>query len=159
MGVFKCHVGFIWSLLFAVLITVIPRYWEVKIESIQPLPSAAAAAIPEVPKIEVVEDTIHKNTTLVATLGDYDIPSDMANQVAELIKPVFDVRKFRFGNPFRLEKELDGSLRKFEYKIDDESVLKVRKQADSFAASVEKLNSTHVNPRLRPKFRALFGRH
>ena len=51
MGVFKCHVGFIWSLLVAVLITVIPRYWEVKIESIQPLPSAAAAAIPEVPKI------------------------------------------------------------------------------------------------------------
>src|SRR5262249_21175861 len=59
--------------------------------------------------------------------------------VAALIKPVFDVRKFRFGNPFRLEKELDGSLRKFEYKIDDESVLKVEKQADSFAASVEKL--------------------
>src|SRR6185436_1047450 len=60
-------------------------------------------------------------------------------QVADLIKPVFDVRKFRFGNPFRLEKELDGSLRTFEYKIDDESMLKVRKQADSFAASVEKL--------------------
>ena len=139
MGVYKCHVGFIWSLLFAVLITVIPRYWELKIESIQPLPSAAAA-IPDVPKIEVVEDTIHKNTTLVATLGDYNIPSDMANQVAELIKPVFDVRKFRFGNPFRLEKELDGSLRTFEYKIDDESVLKVRKQADSFAASIEKLD-------------------
>src|SRR5438445_13602049 len=97
MGVFKCNVGFIWSLLFAVLITVIPRYWELKIESIQPLPSAAAA-IPDVPKIEVVEDTIHKNTTLVATLGDYNIPSDVANQVAELIKPVFDVRKFRFGN-------------------------------------------------------------
>ena len=139
MGVFKCHVGFIWLLLFAVLIAVVPRYWELKIESIQPLPSAAAA-IPDVPKIEVVEDTIHKNTTLVATLGDYNIPSDMANQVAELIKPVFDVRKFRFGNPFRLEKELDGSLRTFEYKIDDESVLKVRKQADSFAASIEKLD-------------------
>jgi len=139
MGIFKCHVGFIWSLLFAVLITVIPRYWELKIESIQPLPAASAASVPEVPKFEVVEDTIHKNTTLVATLGNYDIPSDMANQVAELIKPVFDVRKFRFGNPFRLEKELDGSLRTFEYKIDDESMLKVRKQADSFAASVEKL--------------------
>jgi murein DD-endopeptidase MepM/ murein hydrolase activator NlpD len=141
MGVFKCNVGFIWSLLFAVLITVIPRYWELKIESIHPLPSAAAAVpdVPAVPRTEVVEDTIHKNTTLVATLGDYDIPSEMATQVAELIKPVFDVRKLRFGNPFRLEKESDGSLRTFEYKIDDESVLKVRKQDDSFAASVEKL--------------------
>ena len=137
MGVFKCRIGFIWSLIFAVLIAVIPRYWELKIESIQPL--AAAAAIPDVPKFEVVEDKVRKNTTLVATLGDYDIPSDIANKVAELIKPVFDVRKFRFGNPFRLEKEPDGSLRTFEYKIDDESVLKVHKEADSFAAHVEKL--------------------
>src|SRR5215475_3948012 len=139
MGVFKCRIGFIWSLLFAVVIAIVPRYWELKIESIQPLPSAAAAAIPDVPKIEVVEDKIRKNTTLVATLGDYDIPSDIANKIAELIKPVFDVRKFRFGNPFRLEKEADGSLRTFEYKIDDESVLKVHKEADSFAAHVEKL--------------------
>ena len=43
MGVFKCRVGFVWSLLFAVVIAVIPRYWELKIESIQPLPSVAAA--------------------------------------------------------------------------------------------------------------------
>jgi murein DD-endopeptidase MepM/ murein hydrolase activator NlpD len=139
MGVFKCRVGFVWSLLFAVVIAVIPRYRELKIESIEPLPSAAAAAIPDVPKFEVVEDTIHKNRTLVATLSDYNIPTDMANEVAELIKPVFDLRKLRFGNRFRLEKELDGSLRTFEYKIDDESVLKVHKQADSFAATVEKL--------------------
>ena len=68
MGVFKCRIGFIWSLLFSVVIAVVPRYWELKIESIQPLP-AAAAAIPDVPKIEVVEDKIRKNTTLVATLG------------------------------------------------------------------------------------------
>ena len=135
MGVFKCNVGLIWSLLFAVLITVIPRYWELNIQSIQPLPSATAAT----PKTEVVEDTIQKNTTLVATLGDYNIPATMANEVADLIKPVFDVRKLRFGNPFRLEKEIDGSLKAFEYKIDDESVLKVRKEADSYAASVEKL--------------------
>lgn len=135
MGVFKCNVGFIWSLIFAVLITVIPRYWELNIESIQPLPSATAAT----PRTEIVEDTIHKNTTLVATLGDYNIPAAMANEVADLIKPVFDVRKLRFGNPFRLEKEVDGSLKAFEYKIDDESVLKVRKEADSYAARVEKL--------------------
>lgn len=135
MGLFKCNVGFIWSLAFAVLITVIPRYWELNIESIQPLPFAA----PITPKTEVVVDTIQKNTTLVATLADYDIPAAMANEVADLIKPVFDVRKLRFGNPFRLEKEIDGSLKAFEYKIDDESVLKVRKESDSYEAKVERL--------------------
>ncbi|MBV8140797.1 MAG: peptidoglycan DD-metalloendopeptidase family protein [Verrucomicrobia bacterium] len=46
----------------------------------------------------------------------------------------------RFGNPFRLEKESDGTLKAFEYKIDDESVLKVHKATDSYEAKVEKLD-------------------
>src|SRR2546430_12410083 len=46
----------------------------------------------------------------------------------------------RFGNPFRLEKETDGTLKAFEYKIDDESVLKVQKGSDSYEAKVEKLD-------------------
>jgi murein DD-endopeptidase MepM/ murein hydrolase activator NlpD len=136
MGIFKCNIGFIWSLVFAVLIAVIPRYWELKIESIRPLPSPS----PAIPKTEVVENTIRRNTTLVATLVDHNIPTTIANDVAGLIKPVFDVRRIRFGNPFRLEKEIDGSLKAFEYKIDDESVLLVSKEADSYAAKVQKLD-------------------
>src|SRR4051812_13554191 len=114
MGVFKCNVGMIWSLVLAVLITVIPKYWEFQIESIPPL---SPPPIP-LPKSEVVEDTIGRNTTLVATLVDYDVPANIAHEVASLIQPVFDVRKLRFGNPFRLEKETDGTLKAFEYKID-----------------------------------------
>jgi murein DD-endopeptidase MepM/ murein hydrolase activator NlpD len=93
------------------------------------------------PQPEVVEDTIQRNTTLVATLVDYKVPLAFANDVADLIKPVFDVRQIRFGNPFRLEKEVDGSLRKFEYKIDDERVLKVQKDSTAaYEAHVEKLD-------------------
>ena len=138
MGVFKCNIGYIWSLVLAVMLAVIPRYWELKIEKIESIPQPNQTVNP-VPKTQVVEDTIHKNTTLVATLVDYDVPVTLANDVAGLIKPVFDVRKLRFGNPFRLEKENDGTLKAFEYKIDDESILKVQKAADSYAASVEKL--------------------
>jgi murein DD-endopeptidase MepM/ murein hydrolase activator NlpD len=136
MGVFKCNVGMIWTLLLAVFIGVIPRYWEVSIESIPPLTLPA----PSLPKTEVVENTIGRNTTLVATLVDYKVPLDIAHEVADLIKPVFDVRKLRFGNAFRLEKETDGTLKAFEYKIDDEKVLKVQKESDSYAAKVEKLD-------------------
>jgi murein DD-endopeptidase MepM/ murein hydrolase activator NlpD len=71
---------------------------------------------------------------------DYEVPVAIANEIADLIKPVFDVRKLRFGNPFRLEKENDGTLTKFEYKIDDESVLKVEKSSEAYAAKVEKLD-------------------
>jgi murein DD-endopeptidase MepM/ murein hydrolase activator NlpD len=101
-----------------------------------------SAPLPPPTKAEVVEDTIHKNTTLVATLIDYDVPVELANEVADLIKPVFDVRHLRFGNPFRIEKEFDGTLRKFEYKIDDDRVLKVQKEKDasSYEAHVEKVD-------------------
>ena len=130
-------------LLLAVIMTVVPKYWELRIDDIPPLipPPPITNAIR---KTEVVEDTIHKNRTLVATLVDYEVPVALANEVADLIKPVFDVRKLRFGNPFRLEKESDGTLTKFEYKIDDESVLKVQKGTETYEAKVEKLDlDTH----------------
>ncbi len=136
MGAYKRKIGFICSVILAVVISIIPKYWELRIDSIPPLLEPSNP----LPKTEVVEDTIQKNTTLVATLVDYKVPVALANEVADLIKPVFDVRKLRFGNPFRLEKESDGTLKAFEYKIDDESVLKVQKEADSYAAKVEKLD-------------------
>lgn len=135
MGVYKRHLGLIAVGVLAAAITIVPRYWELTIESIPPLLEP-----PPFPKTEVVQDTIQKNSTLVATLVDYNIPLQIANQVADLIKPVFDVRKLQSGNPFRLEKEIDGSLKAFEYKVDDESILKVQKEADSYAAKVQKLD-------------------
>jgi len=136
MGFYKCRVGVVWALLVACSATVLVRHQEAQIEAV---PILNAPIIH--PKPEIVEDTIPKNTTLVATLVDYNIPVALANEVADLIKPVFDVRQLRFGNPFRLEKEFDGSLKKFEYRIDDERVLKVHKdeEADSYKAQVEKL--------------------
>src|SRR5436309_4919754 len=136
MRFYKCRIGFIWSLLLAVVVAVIPNYWESKIDSI---PLLAPPPI-ETPKTQIVEDKIQKNRTLVATLVDYDVPIAIANHVADLIHPVFDLRKMRFGNAFRLEKETDGTLKAFEYKIDDESVLKVQKGSDSYEAKVEKLD-------------------
>src|SRR5262249_18336621 len=117
------------------------RYWDLRIEPAPVLPPPTTPVIPPA-KPEIVEDTIQKNRTLVATLVDYDIPIVLANEVADLIKPVFDLRRLRFGNPFRIEKEQDGTLRKFEYKIDDERVLRVEKEKDaaSYEARVDKLD-------------------
>src|SRR5437016_1746889 len=136
MGFYKSKIGLVWSLLLTVLIVILPKYYELDIDSIQPLAPPSAG----LPQTQVVEDTIQKNRTLVATLVDYDVPVTIANDVADLIRPVFDLRKMRFGNAFRLEKESDGTLKAFEYKIDDESVLKVHKGADSYEAKVEKLD-------------------
>jgi murein DD-endopeptidase MepM/ murein hydrolase activator NlpD len=138
MGLYKRRTGLIWSLLLTIFVTIPALYWQLSVEPLPPpmLPPAIDIA----PKTEVVEDTIQKNTTLVATLVDYEVPVTIANEIADLIKPVFDVRKLRFGNTFRLEKGGDGTLEKFEYKIDDESILKIQKGSDAYEAKVEKLD-------------------
>src|SRR4030095_6548048 len=142
MGVHKCRVGLIWSVLFTVIVTAVPRYGELRFQSIPPLepPLPAINPVNPVPQIEVVEDTIQNNRKLVATLVDYEVPVAIANDIADLLKPVFDVRRLRFGNPFRLEKDKDGPRKKFKYKIDDESVLKVEKGTDTYEAKVEKID-------------------
>lgn len=138
MRIWQVDRKFVWALVVAIALAVAPRYYE-----LQPVPLPFLnTPLPAAPRPEIVEDTIQKNTTLVATLVDYNIPVTIANEVADLIKPVFDVRRLRFGNPFRLEKEVDGSLKKFEYKIDDERILKVQKEkdAETYEARVEKLD-------------------
>jgi murein DD-endopeptidase MepM/ murein hydrolase activator NlpD len=92
-----------------------------------------------VPRIEIVEGTIKKNSTLVATLVDFEIPMEIANHIARLVQPVFDVRSFHSGNSFKLEKDSDGTLRAFEYKINDEKILEVQRDADTYEARVSTL--------------------
>jgi murein DD-endopeptidase MepM/ murein hydrolase activator NlpD len=138
MGAYKWKAGLIGSAVFATLVAVAPQYWELTKDLT--LPPIVPQPVITVPKNEIVEDTIQKNRTFVATLVDYEVPAVIANEVAALVKPVFDLRKLRIGNPFRLEKEGDGTLAKFEYKIDDESVLKVNKASDAYEAKVEKLD-------------------
>ncbi|HLH30705.1 MAG TPA: hypothetical protein VKY31_05850, partial [Terriglobia bacterium] len=140
MADFRRKIGLLGSLAVAITISVVPKYWELRVDSIPPLIPPPPPVTSAIPKTEVVEDTIQKNRTLVATLVDYDVPAHIATEVADLVKPVFDLRKLRFGNPFRIEKETDGTLKAFEYKIDDESVLKVNKSTDTYEAKVEKLD-------------------
>jgi len=133
-GLYKCRIGWIWSLILTVIVVVVPRYWELKMESI-PLPHLPA---PSLPKIEIIEGTIQR-PNLVSTLVDLEVPAAIAHEVAHLIQPVFDVRKSRLDNHIRLEKDINGALRVFEYKNDDERVLTVERDAASYAARVETL--------------------
>src|SRR5689334_11867741 len=89
-----------------------------------------------VPRVQVVEGAFKPNATLVATLVDLDVPRDLAHNIARLIQPVFDVRSFRSGNNFKLEKDKDGTVRAFEYKINEEKILEVQREADSWAARI-----------------------
>jgi murein DD-endopeptidase MepM/ murein hydrolase activator NlpD len=92
------------------------------------------------PRIEVVEGSFKPNATLVATLVDFDIPSEIAEGIARRVQPIFDVRGFRSGKAFKLEKDTDGTLRTFEYKISDDKILEVQRGIDSYEAHVSTLD-------------------
>jgi len=119
-----------------------------------------------VPRIEIVEGSFKKNSTLVATLVDFDVPSELAHKVAALIQPIFDVRGFRSGQAFKLEKDAQGNLRAFEYKISDEKILEVQRTdsadaADSFAAKVSTLpleqQDTVITTQITPQRNSLYA--
>jgi murein DD-endopeptidase MepM/ murein hydrolase activator NlpD len=114
-----------------------------------------------VPLVEVVEGSIKPNATLVATLVDLEVPSDIAQSVARLIQPVFDVRNFRSGNSFKLAKDTEGNLHAFEYKIDREKILEVARDADTYAARVSTLDLTAeditILAEISPKTNSLYA--
>ena len=95
------------------------------------------AILASMPRIEIVEGAFKKNATLVATLVDFDIPADLAQNVARLIQPVFDVRGFRSGQTFKLEKDTAGMFRAFEYRISDDKVLEVQRVAHGVDSYVD----------------------
>ena len=124
------RIGLVWSAAFAAILVAIPQLQELQRESVASA-SSIIPSIPTVPAIQILEGSISKNATLVSTLVNSEIPSALANNVAGQIRPVFDLRRIRVGNHYRIEKQLDGELQYFEYTIDDERTLKVSKSASS----------------------------
>ena len=131
------------AVLSAVAIAVVPRYQALELETV----SSASFGVPTVPRIQILEGTISKNATLVSTLVNSGVPTDRAGEVATLVRPVFDVRKIHAGNSYRIEKELDGALRAFEYKIDDERTLKVAKAMSGNAGYDARIDTLELETR------------
>ena len=136
MGSSKCNIPLAALISFAVLRMAAPP------STLRFLPESGAAdggsIVP--PRNQIVEGAFKPNATLVATLVDLEVPREIAHDIARLIQPVFDVRNFHSGNAFKLEKDTDGSVRAFEYKINDEKVLEVQRAADGYAAKVSNVD-------------------
>ena len=64
MGIYKCNVGCIWALVLAVIMTLIPRYWEARFVS----EAASRQPFKMPPIIEVAEGKIKDSKTIIAAL-------------------------------------------------------------------------------------------
>jgi murein DD-endopeptidase MepM/ murein hydrolase activator NlpD len=99
--------------------------------------------LPLISDIRLVSAKIARGATLASMLRAQNVPGpDVAALVAQA-SSVFDLRKVRADQPYRLRTTLQGSLRGFEYEIDGDRFLNViRSAADALVASVVPIPKT-----------------
>lgn len=89
------------------------------------------ASSPVGPDIRLVPDTtlirgvVPRDATLETMLRGHGVAADAAQAIIEAARGVFDPRRLRSLQPFALERRVDGTLRSFEYEIDNDSFLRV----------------------------------
>ena len=67
-----------------------------------------------------------RRATLAGILADHALDRSLAARMIEAVREVFDPRRIRVGNSYRLVVGNDGSLRRFEYHVDNDQYLEVR---------------------------------
>jgi murein DD-endopeptidase MepM/ murein hydrolase activator NlpD len=86
----------------------------------------------------MIAGTVPSGRTLGAILAAFDLHEPDRLALVDAVQRVFDLRRLRVGQRFRLDRLLDGRVRSFEYEIDGDRRLRV--EADSatgYAAAVE----------------------
>ncbi|MBP7569277.1 MAG: M23 family metallopeptidase [Acidobacteria bacterium] len=90
-----------------------------------PVPRLRAADVFLSPDTELIAGRVPPRATLEVVLRESRLREDLVPKVVELAASVFDPRRLRADNPFKLERTLEGLLRSFEYEIDTDSFLRI----------------------------------
>jgi murein DD-endopeptidase MepM/ murein hydrolase activator NlpD len=77
------------------------------------------------PDTETIEALVPRGGTLAQVLREHRLPEELVTAAVEATAPLFDLRRLRAGNPYRLVRTLDGVLREFEYRIDTDRFLRI----------------------------------
>lgn len=86
----------------------------------------------------LIAGTVPAGRTLGAMLAALDLHEHDRLALVEAVQRVFDVRRLRVGQPFRLDRLFNGRVRSFEYEIDADRRLRVQADpAAGYAAAVE----------------------
>jgi murein DD-endopeptidase MepM/ murein hydrolase activator NlpD len=91
---------------------------------------------------DVLTGLIPARTTIAHLFGNHMIQAAEAQVLVSSIASAIDVRKLRAGQPYSIERLLDGRVRRFEYEIDNDKRLTVARAdegAPRFIATVERI--------------------
>jgi murein DD-endopeptidase MepM/ murein hydrolase activator NlpD len=74
---------------------------------------------------EVIQARVPANATLAGLLRAHEVSEELATRLVEAASGVFDPRRLRADQPYRLEVTADGFVREFVYRIDADRFLRV----------------------------------
>jgi murein DD-endopeptidase MepM/ murein hydrolase activator NlpD len=74
---------------------------------------------------ELILAQVPDRSTIAGMLGRHTLPQQETLALIEAMTSRFDVRRLRAGQPYRIDKLLDGRVRAFEYEIDDLRALRI----------------------------------
>jgi murein DD-endopeptidase MepM/ murein hydrolase activator NlpD len=92
---------------------------------VSPSERAVAVDIPLPIDRSVTEATVPRNATLETILRQHELSSDLTSGLVEAVRGVFDPRRIRVNQTYRITRSLDGFLREFRYEIDADRFLRV----------------------------------
>ncbi|HEY3383724.1 MAG TPA: M23 family metallopeptidase [Vicinamibacterales bacterium] len=79
---------------------------------------------------ETIEGRIPRAATLASLLHDVRLRDDLVQRMVALSNALFDPRRLKADNRYRLERTVDGLLRSFECQIDTDRFLRIVGQSD-----------------------------
>lgn len=86
------------------------------------------------PDTRLIEGVVPRRATLAGILNTHELDGALSVRLIDAVRPVFDPRRIRVGNAYRLVVADDGSLRRFEYHVDNDQYLQVRHSAAGTAS-------------------------
>jgi murein DD-endopeptidase MepM/ murein hydrolase activator NlpD len=91
---------------------------------------------------EVLRALVPPRTTIAALLQTHNLLAQEAGALVRTLTNAFDARRFKAGQPYRLDRFLDGRVREFEYEIDRRRRVVVRRTdatTPSFESTVSEI--------------------
>lgn len=109
----------------------------------------SAVVVPRGTDVELAKDAdlltgvVPARTTIAALFAKHDIAAAEGTPLVASIAAAMDVRRLRAGQPYALDRMLDGRVRRFEYEIDNDRRLVVSRAsldpAPRFVATVDRI--------------------
>ena len=105
-------------------------------------PGSPRGDIALAPEMRAVSARVASGATLATILRAHQVVASEAADIVAKASAVFDLRKVRVNQPYRLTQTMSGAVRDFEYEIDGDRLLRIGRSRDALVATVVPIPKT-----------------